>query len=194
MKRKDDKVVIVFCGPESTAKSTVSKQVARYYNGEWVPEYARFYVEKLNRPYTYDDVNIIAQKQIAAYHRLLKSDHKIIVFDTFLIITKVWFEIVFNKVPEELIKELNKINVDLYLLCQPDIPWVPDGVRENEALRHELYDRYKREIEKYNFPYRIVSGGGEERISQTIDYINQVLTKQANYDYKSFTGRKKCHR
>jgi len=178
MGRKRDKTIIVFCGPESTAKSTVSHKASQIVGAEWVPEYAREYVEELNRPYTYDDVIVIARKQIIEYHRLLQSDQKIIIFDTFLILTKVWLEIVYNKVPQWLLKELEEIQIDLYLLCKPDIPWVSDGVRENEERRQELYTIYKKEIEKYNFPYIIISGEGESRLSQAISCINHIITKQ----------------
>ena len=34
-------------GPESTGKSTLSKQLAEYYNCELVEEYAREYIDKL---------------------------------------------------------------------------------------------------------------------------------------------------
>jgi len=189
MKRKSDKIIIVFCGPESTAKSTISQKVSLHFGAEWVPEHARSYIEQLKRPYGYDDVVTIMQKQIAEYHRLLKSNHKIIVFDTFLIITKVWFEVVFKKVPDGLLKALEDIYVDLYLLCQPDIPWVSDGVRENEAIRQELYDHYKKEIEKYKFPFKVISGEGEGRLDQAKKHIDQVLTKQSNYDHQSFANR-----
>jgi len=189
MKPKSGPIVIVFCGPESTAKSTVSKQMASHYGAKWVPEHARSYIEELARPYSYDDVVTIMQKQIVEYQRLLKSKHEIVIFDTFLIITKVWFEFVYQKVPDELMNLLNKIHIDLYLLCEPDIPWVSDGVRENEALRQELYDIYKKEIEKYQFPYQTISGEGKSRLMDAQKYIDQILTKQTNYDHQPFTSR-----
>jgi nicotinamide riboside kinase len=55
---------IAILGPESTGKSELAKALATYYKGEWVPEYAREYVEQLVEPYTFEDVCIIAQKQI----------------------------------------------------------------------------------------------------------------------------------
>ena len=56
------KVVII--GPESTGKSTLSEQLAQHYQTRWVPEYAREYLTNLNRPYNYEDLLIIAQKQL----------------------------------------------------------------------------------------------------------------------------------
>ena len=38
-------VKVVLFGPESTGKTTLSRQLARYYNSVWVPEYAREYLQ-----------------------------------------------------------------------------------------------------------------------------------------------------
>jgi len=186
MTKPEDKTIIVFCGPESTGKSTVSKAVSSMVGAYWVPEYARGYVEALHRPYTYDDVLQIAQKQIDEYKRLVQSKHKIIIFDTFLIITKVWLDVVYNKVPHWITDELKKINIDMFILCRPDIPWVPDGVRENKDKRQELYECYKKEIESYGFLYEEVSGEGDERVNNTIRHINHILTKSTNHDDQSY--------
>ncbi len=51
-------------GPESTAKSTLSQQLAEALGGVYIPEYAREYIANLSRPYTYDDVSAIAHHQI----------------------------------------------------------------------------------------------------------------------------------
>jgi nicotinamide riboside kinase len=57
----------------------------------------------------------------------------------------------------------------IFFSFAPDIPWIPDPVRENGGeLRNELFERYCKEIEWFGFPYEIVSGTGEER------YLNAV--------------------
>ena len=66
---------IVVTGPESTGKSTLCEQLAKKYNTTWVPEYAREYLLKLGRPYTYDDLLIIARGTTRAgrpHHGFLK--------------------------------------------------------------------------------------------------------------------------
>lgn len=37
---------VVLFGPESTGKTTLSRQLARHYNTVWAPEYAREYLQK----------------------------------------------------------------------------------------------------------------------------------------------------
>ena len=48
--------------------------------------------------------------------------------------------------------------MDVYLLCAPDIPWIPDPVRYNgsDAIRQELFERYEREIQALDIPYYII--------------------------------------
>ncbi|MBR8534639.1 ATP-binding protein [Carboxylicivirga sediminis] len=171
-------VTVVFTGPESTAKSSISKQLSDIYGGQWVPEYAREYVEGLNRPYTYQDVEKIAIHQKDSYERVLGLGQSLVVFDTFLIITKVWFAEVYNSVPEWLEELIGSVSIDLHLLCYPDIEWIDDGIRENESKRLYLFERYRSELENYNFVYEVIKGNGESRIEQAKYHINQLLNSK----------------
>ena len=38
-------VKVVLFGPESTGKTTLAQQLAEHYQTEWVPEYAREYLQ-----------------------------------------------------------------------------------------------------------------------------------------------------
>lgn len=168
-------ITIVFTGPESTAKSTVSQRLSQQMGALWVPEYAREYIESLNRPYTYEDVEMIAMQQKESYQEALKTGRSIVIFDTFLIITKVWFMEVYGKMPRWIERMLQDVHIDLHLLCYPDIRWIADGVRENEQNRKYLFDIYRFELEKYNFAYEVIKGEGEERIQEATKHITHFL-------------------
>ena len=140
-------------GPESTGKSTLARYLARRYNGICVPEYAREYIEKLNRPYTMEDVEAIARHQI---EQLQEIRDGLYFFDTELIITKVWFEHKYGSCPPWLEQAIQDYPMDVYLLTYPDIEWKPDPVRENPDIRLELFDRYESEIQKLDIPYYII--------------------------------------
>jgi nicotinamide riboside kinase len=151
-------------GPESTGKSTLATYLAHRYDGVLVPEYARDYMEKLapNYHYSYDDVEAIARYQVEELKRLTtegipKGYRKdIAFFDTELIITKVWFLHKFGHCPEFLEEALHVYPMDVYLLCYPDMEWVPDPVRENPNIREYLFNWYKKEIETLDIPYYII--------------------------------------
>lgn len=167
---------IVITGPESSGKTGLTKELAGYFNTIYYSEYAREYVENLTRKYTYNDVVLIAQHQ---KKELLITDfknaNKFIFYDTGLIITKVWFEYVFNKVPDFLLKALEEIKIDLYLLCYPDLLWEPDNVRENcGKIRFDLFEKYKQEIEKYKINYFIIRNKGKQRFLSAKEYLSSA--------------------
>lgn len=147
-------------GPESTGKSTLARYLARRYKGTYVPEYARTYVEqKGTNEVSYEELCEIARYQIEELAAISSQpSENVYFFDTELIVTKVWFEYAFGRVPEWLNEAIERYPMDTYLLTYPDLPWVPDPARSNgsDAIRKELYERYKAEIEALNIPYYII--------------------------------------
>jgi len=169
---------IAIIGPESTGKSELAQSLAAHYNTTWIPEYAREYIEKLNRPYTYRDICKIARNQIEEELKLENnSNGEIVFFDTELIITKVWFEYCYKHVPKFLLQRLKKNFFDLYLLCEPDIPWQPDPVREHGNDRQFFFDWYRREIELIGKPYVIINGIGKIRKENAENAIESFFRK-----------------
>ena len=146
-------------GPESTGKSSLARYLARRYEGTYVPEYARTYVEqKGTTEVTYDELCDIARHQIEEMKTLAFSHSPFAFFDTELIVTKVWFDYAFGRVPEWLNENIHRYPMDVYLLTYPDLPWIPDPARSNgsDAIRKELFDRYEAEIQALDIPYYII--------------------------------------
>lgn len=164
---------IVVTGPESTGKTILSEALAASLNAVLIPEFARSYIERLERSYTFSDLELIARHQIQEEIRLTQSAGKeILLMDTWLILTKVWFDVVYGKIPGWLTEYISSARIDLFLVCKPDLPWVPDPVRENGGeMRLILFDRYCMEIENYGFRYEIVEGIGETRLQNALDIL-----------------------
>lgn len=175
--KKTPKIVVV-TGAESTGKSTLTKALATHFNVPAITEFAREYIEQLNHPYDYNDVEIIARKQAEQVKAVKESEYPIIFIDTWLIITKVWFEVVFQKIPGWLEDEIQSTKVDLFLLCDTDIPWVPDPVRENGGEKRNLLQlRYIENIKKYNFTFQTIKGENNLRFENALQYIKLLLKK-----------------
>ena len=149
-------------GPESTGKSSLAQYLARRYNGTYIPEYAREYVErKGSTDVTFDELCEIARHQIEEFSNLTVNrsfSEAVLFFDTELIVTKVWFDYAFGRVPEWLNEAIRRYPMDVYLLTYPDLPWIPDPARSNgsDAIRLELFHRYESEIQALDIPYYII--------------------------------------
>ena len=146
-------------GPESTGKSALAQYLSKRYGGVLVEEYARRYVEKKGTTeVSYEELCEIARRQIEEIKAVSYQLSDISFFDTELIVTKVWFEYAFGRVPEWLNEAIKAYPMDVYLLTYPDIAWVPDPARSNgsDEIRKELFDRYEAEIQALEIPYYII--------------------------------------
>jgi NadR type nicotinamide-nucleotide adenylyltransferase len=176
---------IVVLGPESTGKSTLCKALAKHYGVVDCEEYARQYLNENGTKYNFEDLLTIAKGQLTleqkaidkAEQLLIETSKNKIVIDTNMYVMKVWCEYVFNNCHTYILDEINNRNYDLYLLCDIDLPWSADEMREypDEKPRQELFAIYKDILINQNTPWGIVSGAGDERTQNAIKLINKVL-------------------
>ena len=190
---------IVAIGPESTGKSTLCLQLAEHYQTLWCPEYAREYLEKHGRDYTYDDLLTIAWGQVdleqaTGYELLamskiqqdsqpayrtgrLTANSSMLFIDTEMYVMKVWCEFAFGKCHSWILNQAATKKYDLYLLCNPDLPWIADELREypDGAIRKKLYHFYKDIMVNQSVPWVDISGGYEERLKAAINAIDDLV-------------------
>lgn len=167
---------IVVIGPESTGKSILCEQLAKYYNTTWCPEYAREYLLTNGINYSYDDLLTIAKGQIALEEKysLLTTHHSLLFIDTNMYVMKVWCEFVFQQCHRWILDEIAQRKYDLYLLCNIDLPWQPDVLREYPDLksRQHLYHIYKDILINQPVDWVEISGTGEERFKSAVKMID----------------------
>ncbi len=223
---------IIVLGPESTGKSTLCAQLATHFSTIWCPEYAREYLLKNGKDYSYEDLLIIAKGQLELQQEYLErilekvahetavenretailkpeteirndrsptTNHKpkttnlkqetcirqlstvnsqLLFLDTDMYVMKVWCEYVFNKCHSFILEKLAEQSCDLYLLCNPDLPWVKDELREYPDLqsRLELYHIYKDLLINQQTPWKIISGSDyENRFLQAVEAVEKCI-------------------
>lgn len=166
---------IAIVGPECTGKSELANFLAEYYTTVWVPEFARSFLEILNRPYTKSDLKTIAKGQVLLEKKSEGSANKILICDTTLLVIKIWSEFKYQHCDEEILNDLNSTHYDLHLLTHVDIPWVEDPQRENPNQRQHLFNIYKAELEKMKAPFVEIKGEGTQRRALAISAIDSLL-------------------
>lgn len=167
------KVAIV--GPECTGKSELSAFLAQHYQTNWVKEYARDYLDNLNRPYEESDLLKIAHGQLRMEDEWASEANELLICDTNLLVIKIWSEYKYGHCNEEIIRLLKSRTYDLLLLTYIDIPWEEDPQREHPEEREKLWDIYKREVEQLGMPFIVVSGDRSQRRNTAIIAVDKLL-------------------
>ncbi len=188
---------IVAIGPESTGKSMLCQLLAKHFNANWCPEYAREYLHQNGVKYGYEDLIKITQGQLMMEdycvetvngqwsmvnselsNSPLTTHHSPLLFlDTNMYVMKVWYEYVFQKCEQLVLDEISKRTYDLYLLCNIDLPWAADEMREypDEQPRMELYNIYKDLLINQTTPWVEISGAYEERLQKAVEAVERIL-------------------
>ena len=173
---------VVFFGPESTGKTTLSKQLATHYNEPWVPEYARDYLQNkwdtIKQKCTYEDLVPIAKGQIRLENLLAQNANKMLFCDTNLLETKVYSEVYFNgKCPPIINKFALKHHYDLYFLTYIDTPWEPDDLRDKPTERLFMFNVFKNTLIQNKISFIELKGNQQERFNLAVNAINHQLIK-----------------
>ncbi|HEX5171112.1 MAG TPA: ATP-binding protein [Cyclobacteriaceae bacterium] len=169
------KVAIV--GPECTGKSELAMFLAKHYNTQWVPEYARNYLDNLVRPYNENDLIVIAHGQKRLEEEYVRDANGFLFIDTTLLVIKIWSEFKYGRCDPTIIQSLESSSYDLHLLTYIDIPWEADPQREHPDKRAELYQIYLAQIKAMKVPFAEIRGERQERRTTAIQAIESLKTK-----------------
>jgi nicotinamide riboside kinase len=167
---------VVLIGPECTGKTTLARELARRYGVEWVPEFARTFVEATRRPVRFEDVDAIGRGQQAAEDRARRDRSRLLVLDTDLVSTCVYSRHYYGDCPPWIEEAVPGRLSDLYLLLATDVPWVPEGyLREQPERREELYARFRQTLAELGARVVEVRGTWEQRRATAIAAIDALL-------------------
>jgi HTH-type transcriptional regulator, transcriptional repressor of NAD biosynthesis genes len=168
-------------GAESTGKTTLAEDLARHFDTVWVPEYGREYSErKLAVGGGYDfrteEFAHIAARQCELEEEAARRANRILVCDTDAFATSIWHRRYMgarSAEVEEIVARHRR--PDLYLLTDIDTPFVQDGTRDGEHVRDWMHETFVEELRAQGRPYQSVRGTREERLRQSVGYIEELL-------------------
>jgi NadR type nicotinamide-nucleotide adenylyltransferase len=169
-----EKKRVAIIGPECTGKSELSKFLAQHFKTEWVPEYARAYIDNLRRPYNQNDLITIAHGQLRLEDEYARDANTFLFCDTNLYVIKVWSMFKYGNCEKEILDQIANRKYDLYLLTYVDLPWEEDPLREHPTKREELYNIYLNEMKNQPVPFVEIKGEREQRRATAIEAIEKL--------------------
>jgi NadR type nicotinamide-nucleotide adenylyltransferase len=168
---------IVFFGPQNTGKTTLCKKLAKAFNCDFVPEYARLYAEN-HKKLSFETVLPIANGQLQLEEDYLQKADSILFFDTNIVETLVYSDIYYNKTPIELEKMVKTQTYTLYFLPYIDVSWKNDSIRDLSNNRQEHYNRFKQELTSRKLEFIELKGDLKTRFLTAKKEINLLLQQR----------------
>jgi HTH-type transcriptional repressor of NAD biosynthesis genes len=189
---------VVFFGSESSGKTTLCLEIAKYFSVPSCPEYVREYLMLRNLAENrqgiisvYDDIEPMSIGQAAleaSFEKYFsnqdiskKKTTKLLLYDTNIETNWIYSNYYFQKTPEILDMLVAQKQYDLYLLLFPDIAWVDDGLRDSPDNRMAMHNLFKDYLINNHRNFIEINGSYENRFQQAKNAINKLITK---IDYK----------
>lgn len=177
---------IVLIGPEASGKTTLARELAEAFNLPWTPEAARLFAESSVEPLSSGTVDTIARLSMRLEDEILGAMPRAaeprsgiaIVRDTDLVSTVVYARHYYGRVDDWIVAESRVRQGALYLLCAPDLPWLPDGVRDRPLHREALHRDFRDELASMNARVVDVTGAGAERRIAALEAVSSLLTSR----------------
>jgi HTH-type transcriptional repressor of NAD biosynthesis genes len=159
---------IVVFGPESTGKTTLARELALHINTLWVPEFSRHFLD-VKGTIEANDVWPILYGQAAwenAAFAEIENSNRPLICDTDALTTQIYAAHYYGVASAQIEDFVESRHGDFYLLCDIDLPWVPDGVmRDSGHIRKEMFLQFESQLIKRGWPFALIQGAEEERFA-----------------------------
>ncbi len=160
-------------GAESTGKSTLAARLGKDRGWITVGEYGRGHCEVHKTDLTRDDLLLIGRAQQAMAKATERWAGPVLLLDTDALMTAAWCEMLIGERPQEL---MAAPKADLYLLMEPDLPWVDDGTRffSKPQDRHTFAKLVEQVLIDAQVPFVRINGSGDARYEAAIAAIGAL--------------------
>lgn len=168
---------VTVTGSESTGKTWLARRLAQRFQTVWVTEFSREYAVHKTAPLDASDVEPIAHGHIREEDDVLRRARDLAILDTDLVSTVVYAEHYYGKCPPWVEQTARERLADLYLLCDIDVPWVPDAVRDRPHARVEMHAEFVARLERYSARTTLVRGSWDARESSAVAAVEKLLSR-----------------
>jgi nicotinamide riboside kinase len=125
--------------------------------------------------WSHDEFVHIAAEQQARENYLARVANRVLVCDTNAFATGTWHERYYHERDSRVDAVGAADKADLYLLTAPDVPFVQDGFRDGEQIRHWMHARFLEQLTGGTVPWRLIEGTYAQRFAASEQAIASLL-------------------
>ncbi|MFG6403821.1 AAA family ATPase [Microbacterium sp. P04] len=179
-------VRVVVLGAESTGSTTLAAALAAELGTAWVPEYGREHSVTreggLDAPWRSDEFDLIVDRQIDRERAALRTmAAPVLVCDTDVLATALWHERYVGVAAPRILERARAHRPALYILTGDEIPFVQDGMRDGEHLRHEMQDRFREALAASGASWLEVRGDVPSRVAQALPATRAAVAERLTF-------------
>jgi NadR type nicotinamide-nucleotide adenylyltransferase len=168
-------IKVVLTGSESTGKTELARRLGVHFKAPVSVEFVRGYATSTRDALGFADHGPIAHGQMAAEDAAIRRANDLVILDTDLVSTVVYCEHYFGKCPPWIVEAARARVGQLYLLLKPDVPWIPDGIRDRGQRRDEMHQLFAGKLRELRVSFVEIGGTWEERIARALAAVTQLL-------------------
>lgn len=180
-------LTVVLHGVESTGKSVLAQRLATRFATTWTPEYGRAYAERHGVDMDEADLLLIGKAQARMIEAAQGSARHLLIADTDSLMTAAWAQMMIGRVPDYL---LSYPKADLYLLMEPDVPWMADPVRiyGDPSVRRRFAAICRDILDRAAVRRVSISGDWDARFDSAVRAIKAMAIEKLGFDLDAETG------
>ena len=167
---------VVVTGSECTGKTTLANGLAKAYGVECVPEFVREFVDRIGGRPQFSDHGPIARGQKALEDEYRARSGALLFHDTDLLSTVAYCRAYFERCPEWIEAAAIDRKASLYLLCDIDVPWIADGLRDRPDRREEMHALFESVLREAKANYVIVRGLPDLRLAEARRRVDALMS------------------
>ncbi|QTE30902.1 AAA family ATPase [Pengzhenrongella sicca] len=173
---------VVVVGAESTGTTTLAAALADRFGTTWVPEFGREWTDVRpggpTAPWHSGEFDLIAREQARAEDAAAERvPVPLLVCDTDAVTTALFHERYLGAASASVHGLAASRVPDLYLLTGDEIPFVPDGQRDGEHIRHAMAERFREVLAQQPAPWVEVRGSRAERLAEAATQVTALLAR-----------------
>ena len=170
---------VVLVGAESTGKTTLAERLAAQLATPWVAEYGREFTSAKygsgDETWRSSEFVAIAAEQQRREDAAAREANRVLVCDTNAFATAIWHARYLGARDAEVDAIAARDRCDLYLLTGAEVPFEPDGIRDGEAIRHEMHGWFEAALRAQPAPWRLLRGAVATRENEALAAIRELF-------------------